>query len=227
MSVEEIQNRLTKLKLSESQMASGTNPVSQIITVEAFMRMQKQLEQLQKIKTPLKAEPRVHIEKDPPPSTSTSLKPTELPEIYGDLEHYPSWRAAVLDIFRMDWNLFGYDNLRAFLMIYKSLKGSALKKAGPFYENGGVHGTRNPEDFIEFLDRINLDPTRVSRANDELHGMKMKDNQKWPDFIAAWSNKLTEARGDFWADENKISMLKSSINRKLAQTLAGNHLLSG
>ena len=69
MSVEEIQNRLTKLRLSESQMASGTNPVSQIITVEAFMRMQKQLEQLQKIKTPLKPETRVHIEKDPPPST--------------------------------------------------------------------------------------------------------------------------------------------------------------
>ena len=68
-------------------------------------------------------------------------------------------------------------------MIYSSLKGTALKKAGPFYEAGGVHGTRDPEDLIEFLDRINLDSTRVSRANDELHRMKMKENQRWPDFL--------------------------------------------
>lgn len=98
-------------------------------------------------------------------------------------------------------------------MIFGALKGTALKKAGPFYE-----------DFIEFLDRLNLDSTRVSRANDQLHGMRMKDNQRWPDFFALWSNKLTKARGDFWPDENKTSMLRSSLSKNLSKTLAGNHL---
>ena len=65
----------------------------------------------------------------------------------------------------MDWNLFGCENSRAFLVIYNSLKGTARIKAGPFYENGGVGQTRDPEDFIEFLDRLYLDPTRVSHAN--------------------------------------------------------------
>ena len=110
-------------------------------------------------------------------------------------------------------------------MIFGALKGTALKKAGPFYEAGGVHGTRDPEDFIEFLDRLNLDSTRVSRANDELHTMRMKEAQRWPEFFSSWTNKLTEARGDFWPDENKISMLRSSLNKKLSRTIAGNHLL--
>lgn len=107
-------------------------------------------------------------------------------------------------------------------MIYRSLKGKALKKAGPFYEAGGVCGTRNREDFIEFLDRWNLDPMRVSRANDELHTMRMGEKEGWSDFFASWSNKLTEARGDMRDDQNKISMLRNSLNNNLLQAQVGN-----
>lgn len=225
MSIEEIQHKLLDLRLENpinSQMASNS---TQTISVEAFLEMQKQLKDVLAKQARQKPETKVSIEKDPPPANGTNLKPTKLPLYYGDRENYPAWRTAVLDIFRMDWILFGYDNSRAFLMIFGALKGAALKKAGPFYEAGGVHGTRDPEDFIEFLDRLNLDSTRVSRANDELHAMRMKENQRWPEFFASWSNKLTEARGDFWPDENKISMLRSSLSRKLSRTLAGNHLL--
>lgn len=70
-----------------------------------------------------------------------------------------------------------------------------------------------------------MDSTRVSRANTELHSMKMKDYQRRSDFYASWSNKLTEARGDFWPDDNKMSLLQSAINKRLAVALAGNRLL--
>ncbi|KAI0991363.1 hypothetical protein K3495_g16824 [Podosphaera aphanis] len=53
----------------------------------------------------------------------------------------------------------------------------------------------------------------------------MREGKRWADFFASWSNKLTEARGDFWADENKISMLDNAISKRLTQALAGNHLL--
>ncbi|KAI0991623.1 hypothetical protein K3495_g16564, partial [Podosphaera aphanis] len=53
----------------------------------------------------------------------------------------------------------------------------------------------------------------------------MREGKRWADFFASWSNKLTEARGDFWADENKISMLENAISKRLTQALAGNHLL--
>ncbi|KAI1006056.1 hypothetical protein K3495_g2160 [Podosphaera aphanis] len=55
--------------------------------------------------------------------------------------------------------------------------------------------------------------------------MKIKINERWNDFLAAWSNKLTEARCDFWPDENKISLLQSAINKKLTKALISNHLL--
>ncbi|KAI0991045.1 hypothetical protein K3495_g17142, partial [Podosphaera aphanis] len=176
-----------------------------------FLKLKRQFEELisRQASTSQVTSSRVIIEKDPPPKSGQNFKPTKLPEFHGSRTRYPAWRAAVLDTFRMDWNLFGYDNSRAFLMIYNSLRGGALEKAGPFFEAGGVNQTRDPADFLEFLDRVYLDTTRVSQANIELHNLKMKENERWADFFASWSNKLTEARGDFWADENKISMLEN------------------
>lgn len=215
----------TKEKMSSDLEFSNQDNL-QSVSLEQFRQLERKFNRLLEKQTSKNLNPkRVIIEKDPPQNEGLNLKPTKLPEFLGIRSEYPAWRAAVLDTFRMDWLLFGYDNSRAFLMIYKSLKGSARTKAGPFYENGGVHQTRDPEDFIEFLDRIYLDSTRVSRANTELHLMKMKENQRWSDFLASWSNKLTEARGDFWPDDNKISLLQSALNKKLTIALAGNHML--
>ena len=204
----------------------GNNENLQTVSVKEFRDLQEQFKKLLQMHSgKATTTMRFIIEKDPPQSESTGLKPTKLPEFNGNRAEYPAWRAAVLDNFRMDWNLFGYDNSRAFLVIYNALKGTARIKAGPFYEAGGVHETRDPEDFIEFLDRLYLDSTRISRANTELHSMKMKEHQRWSDYFAAWSNKLTEARGDFWPDDNKISMLQNGLNKKLTMALAGNHML--
>ncbi|KAI0991675.1 hypothetical protein K3495_g16512, partial [Podosphaera aphanis] len=194
------------------------------VSREEFVALQKQLRELRENQDKQKENhsSRVTIEKDPPPENGKGLKPTKLPEFEGNRANYPSWRTAVIDIFRMDWNTFGYDDSRAFVLIYGALKGSALKKAGPFYEVGGVMGTRKPEDFIEFLDKLYLDPLRGVRANRELQRMKMGEGQRWPEFFAAWSNKLTEARGDFWDDANKISMLWNALNGDLIRALAGN-----
>ncbi|KAI0993025.1 hypothetical protein K3495_g15159 [Podosphaera aphanis] len=206
---------------------SPTPPAPTInISIHDFLQLKQQLNDLiSRQSSSSLAKTKVTIDKDPPKEFGGKVKPTNLPEFHGSRTRYPAWRTAVLDTFRMDWNEFGYDNSRAFLMIYNALKGGALEKAGPFYEAGGVNRTRDPEDFIEFSDRIYFDATRVSQANLDLHAMKMRENENWADFFAAWSNKLTEAPGDFWPDENKISMLQNSINKKLTMALVGNHLL--
>lgn len=103
------------------------------------------------------------------------------------------------------------------------MKGVAQAKFGPFYERGGVGGTRKPEDFIKFLDKLNLDPMRVARVNEELHALRMGERQRCPDFYATWSKKWTEARGDSWDDANKISMLRNAHNGRLITILARNH----
>ena len=206
--------------------SSVTGGRHQMVPIEEFRELQHQFKKLlEKQSCKPTSTKRFIIEKDPPPSEHTSLKPTKLPEFIGIRAEYPAWRAAVLDTFRMDWNLFGYDNSRAFLMIYNALKGTARTKASSFYEAGGVRNTRDPEDFIEFLDRLFLDSTRISRAKTELQSMKMEDKQHWSDFLASWSNKLTEARGDFWPDDNKISLLQNALNKKLTMALASNHML--
>ncbi|KAI0993068.1 hypothetical protein K3495_g15116 [Podosphaera aphanis] len=123
---------------------------SQNVSIEKFQQLELKFNKLLERQTKDLDSRRVIIEIDPPPNEGSNLKPTKLPEFHGIRSEYPAWRAAVLDTFRMDWLLFGYDNSRAFLMLYNSLKGSARTKAGSFYENGGVHQTRDPEDFIEF-----------------------------------------------------------------------------
>lgn len=103
--------------------------------------------------------------------------------------------------------------------------GAALKRAVPFYEAGGVDGTRKPEDFIEFLNSLNLDLLRVARANTELHAMKAREEQQWPDFYADCCNNESEARGDLWDDRNKTSVLQAALTSELIKTIAGNHLI--
>ncbi|KAI1007607.1 hypothetical protein K3495_g630 [Podosphaera aphanis] len=167
----------------------------------------------------------VVIEKDPAPGEGLRFRPTELPEYNGKRENYPAWRSAVLLIFKMDWNAFNYTNPRAFLAIYTSLKGDAQTKAGAFFEAGGVDGTQRPEDFLEFLDRANLDSTRVDKAADQLYGLRMGDSQRWASFYPTWASKLTEAEGDLWNDRTKITMLKNALNDRLRHSLRSNHLL--
>ena len=53
----------------------------------------------------------------------------------------------------------------------------------------------------------------------------MEESQEWNKFFPAWSNKLTEGRGDMWLDETKITMLQGALNKTLRKTLASNHLL--
>lgn len=105
-------------------------------------------------------------------------------------------RTAVLDILRIDLLLFEYDDTRPFVIIFEVQKGTILREVGPFNETRENSGTQKPEDFIEFLGRVNLDPMRVARVNDKPHIKRMGERQRWLDFLAFWSNKLTEARRD-------------------------------
>ncbi|KAI0998615.1 hypothetical protein K3495_g9580, partial [Podosphaera aphanis] len=115
---------------------SSSKNLPQTVSIAEFQKLKQQLEELvsRQNNTFQVAGSRVFIEKDPPPESGASFKPTKLPEFHGSRTRYPAWRTAVLDTFRMDWNLFGYDNSRAFLMIYNSLRGHALEKSGPFFE---------------------------------------------------------------------------------------------
>ena len=168
--------------------------------------------------------PTVIILKDPAQS-ATSLKPTSFPTYDGDQATYPAWRRAVLSALKIDWNTFKYTDSRVFLMIYKALEGKAQRQAASFFESGGRGGHERPEDFIEFLDRGNWDQTRGSRARSELNDMRMGPKQKWSQFYCQWANKLTEASGDNWPDDVKVSLLRTALNQTLKITLAGNHLI--
>lgn len=95
MSIDDIQDKLIDLKISNNQnpqMASNSPP---IISIEAFLDMQKQLKEVLVKQARQKPETKVHIEKDPPPSNGENLKPTKIPFYHGDRENYPAWRTAV------------------------------------------------------------------------------------------------------------------------------------
>ncbi|KAI0993706.1 hypothetical protein K3495_g14477 [Podosphaera aphanis] len=53
----------------------------------------------------------------------------------------------------------------------------------------------------------------------------MGEKQRWTSFFPIWANKLTEAQGDMWPDENKITLIERALNKRLLHALAGNHLL--
>lgn len=65
--------------------------------------------------------PEVIIYKDPA-NLSSKLEPTTFPLYNGTKSLYPAWRRAIFSAIIIDWNTFGYNNARVFLMIYKALK---------------------------------------------------------------------------------------------------------
>lgn len=64
----------------------------------------------------------------------------------------------------------------------------------------------------------------MARAICQLYEMKMGQDQKWSSFYPEWTSKLTEAIGDQWPNETKISLLTSALNNTLRMALASNHL---
>ena len=215
-------------QINELQLELRNQPRSEATPAVVIADLQQQINELQlelRNRSRSEASPAVVINKEPAPRTPVLFRPSDLPKYDGSEDLYPAWRRAVLDTLGMEWNMFGYTDSRAFLSIYKSLEGSARRKASAFYEVGGVNGARRPEEFIEFLDRSNLDTTRLEKANNALHEMKMSENQRWASFFSTWANKLTEAQGDSWEGRIKIGLLRTALNSKLKTALAGNHLL--
>lgn len=168
--------------------------------------------------------PRVKIEKDPE-KKNYKLKPQKFPIYKGDRATYGAWRRSLLAILKNDWNTFQYQDSYVFVSIYNTLEGKAQREAAAFFESGGPDGRQNPEDFIAFLDRSNWDQNKVDRARAELTDMKMGAKQRWNTFFSQWANKLTEAHGDGWPEDVKISLLKGKLNYTLKLALANNHLL--
>ncbi|KAI1000834.1 hypothetical protein K3495_g7364 [Podosphaera aphanis] len=135
---------------------------------------------------PAETTPEVVIIKDPARSSS-KRNPTEFKTYNGDRSNYPAWRRAVLPALKIDWNTFEYTfeytDSYVFLKIYETLEGKAQNQAAAYFESGGLRGEEGPEYFIAFLDRSNLDPTRITRARAELNAMKMGPKQRWSAFL--------------------------------------------
>lgn len=53
----------------------------------------------------------------------------------------------------------------------------------------------------------------------------MGPKKRWSIFYPLWANKLTEALGDNWPDETKVSLLRSALNQTLRVALASNYLV--
>ncbi|KAI1003071.1 hypothetical protein K3495_g5131 [Podosphaera aphanis] len=185
---------------------------------ERITELQSQIDELRQLLNPSHAHTNAIIEKNPAPADGLRVRPTELPIYDGSRSNYPAWRRIVLMIFRMDWNAFQYTDTRAFLLTYTVLRGEVQNKASTFFDAGGTDRQRRLDDFIESLDRGNLDGTRVDKACDQLYNLRMGDNQRWSSFYPTWASKLTEAEGDLWNEHPKTTMLRNALNGRLRQS---------
>lgn len=222
MSIREISQNLKSFRMSEE---SNNVSIDTVTLLQEIRELRQRLDDGEsRPKRSSDLMPEVCIRKDPA-NTQGKLKPTKFPVYGGDKSMYPAWRRGVLAALKMDWNTFGYTDSRVFLMIYKALEGKAQRQASAFFESGGPDGEEKPEDFIRFLDRSNWDTTRIVRARNQLNRMKMGLHQRWNSFFPLWENKLTEAFGNSWPDETKITMLRGTLNPTLRTALANNHLI--
>ena len=73
--------------------------------------------------------------------------------------------------------------------------------------------------ILEQLERVNNNPNAVQEAEDALQAIKQGD-QPLPSYIAKFKRLLYEAKGQSWADANKIITFRSGLSPALHKALS-------
>ncbi|KAL6359922.1 hypothetical protein LRP88_07350 [Fusarium phalaenopsidis] len=147
------------------------------------------------------------ITPEPPavPRTIPRRKPLpDPPKFSGNRREYPSWSQQMRDKLLLDAEFYPTSQER-FYLINSCLSQKAQSLVAAFYRAGGTGGRRDPEDFMEYLDRSNEDRNIQARATSSLLERRQKANESFATFLPKFEQHIAEAGGTTWEDKVKIT----------------------
>lgn len=106
-----------------------------------------------------------------------------------------------------------------FAYIYSRLEKTPQNMTIVYVEQGGKAGTRNPDDYMEYLNVCYGDPNVQSRAIDRLRRLRQKETESFAVFHPRFEKELADSGGATWSDVVQINYLEGALNNRMRDRL--------
>lgn len=155
----------------------------------------------------------------PPPSTHPRSKALPQPSKFnGKRSEYASWASEMREKLILDRHLFQSPR-EMWYYINACLDDGPRQVVASFKAKGGTDGAYDPEDFLNYLDRIYKDVNEQARAATSLRTMRQREDQPFAAFVPRFERQLAAAGGGQWEDTAKITFLEGALSNQLRATL--------
>ena len=88
-----------------------------------------------------------------------------------------------------------------------------------FFEQGGPSRAYNPDEFIDYLDTIFLNPYLSSRAITRLRAIRQGEKESFSTFLPRFEKELADSRLRDAGDAVAISYLEGALNDQMSAAL--------
>jgi len=181
-----------------------------------FDRLQNDINQLRVENQQLRAE-LLQLRTTPP----TSHKKPRLPDptkFDGKPYKFKVWLPEIKAKLQVDGEAIG-DNIAQFYYVYGNLESTVQAMVLPQLSHAETQKSWDYQTILDQLERVNDNPNAVQEAEDALQTIKQGD-QPLPGYIAKFERLLYEAKGQSWADANKIITFRSGLSPVLRKALS-------
>ena len=144
----------------------------------------------------------------------------DLKDFDGTKKHYRAWKLAAQSKLAYDGHLIGDDKAQlAYLFMH--MDPDAQIKVQAYYEVVQIKDAYTPQQFIEYLDSIHLDPNEADRALQQLDNLRQGDHQSFASFFPSFETIMAEANLSTESDRVKISYLDRALNEEIRRGMLG------
>ncbi len=141
------------------------------------------------------------------------------PEAFtGDRNEWPMWKITIRNKLTADALALG-DAATQFSYVFSRLKGTAMKNVTTFVTTRLAAGQTDPQDLLDYLDKLYGDPNSKARAARKLFSLRQADNQPFSKFLPILEREFADAGALDWHDDAKIQVLQRSLNKKMQTAL--------
>jgi hypothetical protein len=136
----------------------------------------------------------------------------------GTSYRYDTWLPSIRAKLRVDGAAIG-DSVAQFYYVYLNLDSSVQSMVLPQLSQAERDNDWSYQRILDQLSRVYDNPNKVQEAEDKLLGLK-QGSDALPAYVARFERLLYEARGQDWADVNKITVFRNGLSSALRGRLS-------
>jgi hypothetical protein len=221
----DLQNQI----LAQFQAMMNQIAATQASQNEAIQRLQSQLSEGRRDPTRPASPVPGPLEPRNPPENLLGPRPEpyrpkkalpDIPRFSGKRKDFKAWALEARAKIGIDGDSIG-NPYAQFYYIYSRMESSAQLFVLAHVQEMDRQGLSTPQNLLQYLESIYIDPNEVARARDRLREEKQKGNESFTFYLPKFERLLAEAELTDAPEGVKISYLEGNISIDLRRALIG------